>query len=167
MEPLTEQEFLRAYDEHAAAIYRHCFFRVYSKEKAEELVQETYLRAWQYLRGGKRVDNLRPFLYRVATNLVIDHVRKHKESSLDALLEENPYAEPAVAGHLDMEAQAAFAEVRRALVHLEPSYREVITMRYLEDMDIAEIAEALGITANNVSVRLNRATAALRHIMEA
>ena len=167
MEPRTEQDFLRAYDEHADAIYRHCFFRIYWKEKAEELTQETFLRAWQYIGQGKRVDNLRPFLYRVATNLIIDHVRKHKEASLDALLEDNPGAEPSDNDHQAMEARVALAEVRDALEQLEPSYRDVLTMRYLEDMDITEIAAALDITPNNVSVRLNRASAALRSIMQA
>ena len=83
MRNTTNDTFLTAYDKYADAIYRHCFFRVFSKEKAEELTQETFMRTWQYLEDGKEVLNLRAFLYRVANNLIIDHSRKKKEERLD------------------------------------------------------------------------------------
>lgn len=162
MKEKTRQAFLAAYDEHADAIYRHIYFRLLNRAQAEELVQETFLKTWQYLDVGNPVDNLRPFLYRVATNLIIDYVRKKKELSLDATLEANPLAEPVGADERDVERHALFREVRDAFVILSQDDRDLVTMRYVDDMDPREIAQILGITPNHVSVKLNRAVAKLK-----
>jgi RNA polymerase sigma-70 factor (ECF subfamily) len=166
MKEQTRQAFLAAYDEHADAIYRHIFFRLLSKDKAEELSQETFLKTWQYLESGKEVDNLRPFLYRVATNLVIDYVRKKKEASLDAALEVNPADEPIGSDERDVERHALLSQVKGALTELAQEERDLITMRYIDDLDPKEIAELLGITPNHVSVKLNRAVAKLKKTLE-
>jgi RNA polymerase sigma-70 factor, ECF subfamily len=158
----TKQSFLAAYDEHGDAIYRHCYFRLLSKELAEELMQETYLKTWQYLEAGNEVDNLRPFLYRVATNLIIDHVRRKKEASLDQMLEVNPHEEPAGLDERDVERQALLNQVKETFAELTQEERDLVTMRYIDDMDPREIAEVVGITPNHVSVKLNRAVSKLR-----
>lgn len=162
MQEQTKQSFLSAYDEYGDAIYRHCYFRVLSKELAEELVQETYLKTWQYLEAGNEVDNLRPFLYRVATNLIIDHVRKKKEASLDQILEVNPQDEPAGMDERDVERQTLLNQVKESFSELSQEERDLVTMRYIDDMDPREIAEVVGITPNHVSVKLNRAVSKLR-----
>src|SRR5690242_12894969 len=89
-----EQQFLKAFDELSEPLFRHLYFRVYSKQRAEELLQDTFMKTWNYLRGGKEVENLKAFLYRVANNLAIDESRKHKEQSLETLLEGQPGLEP-------------------------------------------------------------------------
>ncbi|MBX4200907.1 RNA polymerase sigma factor, partial [Candidatus Parcubacteria bacterium] len=82
-----QQEFLDAYKQHADAIYRHCYFRVYNKDLAEDLTQETFIKTWKYIVEGKKVDNIKAFLYRVAVNLIIDHSRKKKALALDDVKE--------------------------------------------------------------------------------
>ncbi len=146
-----------AYEKYADAIYRHCFFRVYSKGKAEELVQETFMKAWQYLAEGKKVDNMKAFLYHIATNLIIDESRKKKEESLDVLLAISDAFEPSLDGRRVIEQSALMHEIRTVIEKLPQEYKEVVIMRYIDDLDPREIAEALGISANNVSVRLHRA----------
>jgi len=74
-----EKEFLDAYEKYADAIYRHCYFRVYNKELAEDLTQETFIKTWKYIVEGKEVKNIKSFLYRVAVNLIIDNSRKKKK----------------------------------------------------------------------------------------
>ncbi len=162
MKEKTRQAFLAAYDEHADALYRHIYFRLLDKGQAEELVQETFLKTWQYLEAGNPIDNLRPFLYRVATNLIIDYVRKKKEASLDAVLEANPLAEPAGTDERDVERQALLRAVKDAFSILSQDDRDLVTMRYVDDMDPREIAQILDITPNHVSVKLNRAVAKLK-----
>lgn len=162
MKENTRKAFLAAYDEHADAIYRHVYFRLLAKERAEELVQETFLKTWQYLDAGNEVDNLRPFLYRVATNLIIDHVRRKKEASLDQALEANPLAEPVGSDERDVERHALLGQVKESFATLSPEDRALVTMRYIDDMDPREIAEILDITPNHVSVKLNRAVAKLK-----
>ncbi len=166
MKEQTKQSFLAAYDEYGDAIYRHCYFRLLSKERAEEMVQETYLKTWQYLEAGNEVDNLRPFLYRVATNLIIDHVRRKKETSLDQMLDANPLAEPVGTDERDVERKALLRQVKESFAELSQEERDLVTMRYIDDMDPREIAEISGITPNHVSVKLNRAVSKLRKKLE-
>jgi len=156
------QEFLDAYQKYAEAIYRHCFFRVYSKSRAEELMQEAFMKTWQYLRDGAQVDNLRAFLYRVANNLIIDASRKKKEESLDALLEESDAFEPSEDGRLIAEQKTLLHDVLKTMEKLTKEERDILTMRYIDDLDPKDIAVILRITPNNASVRLNRAMHALK-----
>lgn len=166
MKKVTENEFLKAYEDYADAIYRHCFFRVFSKPLAEELAQETFMKTWQYLAKGEEVENLRAFLYRVANNLIIDYSRKKKEERLDALLEAAPEMEPSYDGRGELETKEFAEEVISTMDNLREDEKKILMMRYLDELELKEISEALGITVNNVSVRLNRAMKALRHELD-
>lgn len=165
MDHHLEQRFLEAYDTHLDAIYRHCFFRVYSKARAEELAQETFMKTWQYLNDSHDVENLKAFLYRVANNLVIDESRKHKERHLDELLEISEKYEPSVEGRDEAERAVHLHMVFERLPELPEEDRTLIVMRYVDDLDPKDIAEALGTSANNVSVKLNRAVKRLRALV--
>ncbi len=162
MHKQIESQFLEAYEKYQDAIYRHCFFRVYSKVRAEELVQETYMRAWQYMAQGNIVENLRAFLYRVANNLIIDESRKKKEDSLEVLMEKSPAYEPFYEGGKRIEKQMLYNEIVENMKDLPPDYKEILMLRYIEDLDPKEIAEILETNANNVSVKINRAVKALK-----
>lgn len=162
-----QEQFLESYDQYHAAIYRHCFFRVYSKTRAEELVQETFMRSWQYLAQGKTVDNLRAFLYRVANNLIIDDSRKKKEDSLEVIMEKSPGFEPFYEGGKKIEKQVLYNQVIAGMEFLPEDYKEILLLRYVEDLDPKEIAEILNTNANNVSVKINRAVKALKTKMTA
>lgn len=155
----AKNQFLRAYDEYAQAIFRHCYFRVFNRERAKELMQETFLRTWKYIGKGQKIDNLKAFLYRTANNLIIDESRKKKESSLDKLEEEG--FEPALEGSEPQD----FLELKRvlkALDKVDPKYRDVVSLRYLDDLSVKEIAQLINETENNVSVRLHRALQKLK-----
>ncbi|OHA06620.1 MAG: hypothetical protein A2934_00935 [Candidatus Sungbacteria bacterium RIFCSPLOWO2_01_FULL_47_10] len=154
--------FLESYDAYADAIYRHCFFRVYSRELAEDLVQDTFMKTWEYLSGGGTIENIRAFLYRVATNAVIDRSRKRKEASLDGLLEDLKIREPSIDLRGDMEQTLMIREVMSGLRFLPEDDRALIVMRYVDDLRPKEIAEILEVNANAVSVRLNRAVEKLK-----
>ena len=68
-----KQLFLKAYEEYADSIYRHCVVRVSDSERAMELMQETFLRALESLQQGTSIKNMRAFLYKIANNLIIDY----------------------------------------------------------------------------------------------
>lgn len=148
-----EQEFIQAYDNYADALFRHCYFRVYDRERAKELVQEVFMKVWDYMREGNFVRNLRAFLYKVANNLIIDEARKKKEESLEELQETG--FQPS---SLDPPLQDIIEgkEMKELLQALSAEYREVILMRYIDDLSPHEIAEVLGISPDLVSVRINR-----------
>lgn len=154
-----EKAFLEAFDKYADDIFRHCYFRVYNKETAEDLMQETFTKTWQYIAQGKEIKNIRAFLYKVAINLIIDNSRKKKEiKELDANI--RPYY---IEDKLFNKFQVG--EIIKILDELTESQRQVITMRYINELMPAEIAKILGESANAVSVRISQGMSKLREII--
>ncbi len=151
----TEEVFLAAYEEYADALLRHVMLRVRDRELAKDIVQEAYSKTWVYMSEGKEIEYLRAFLYRVSNNLVIDWARKKKASSLDSLMEDDGF-EPADDNVKDFADVPAAREAIKLLGELDELYRTAITMRYLDEMSPREIAEALGVSENVVSVRIHR-----------
>lgn len=160
-----EHDFLESYDAHADAIFRYCFFKVSDYDQAKDLTQETFMKAWQELAGGKEIDNHKAYLYRVATNLVIDYYRKKKSGSLDALREEG-FDPPERRGENASEDNAELRIVREHLDRLDEKYRDVVILRYLHELSPREIAEALVLSENTVSVRIHRGLKQLQGQMD-
>ena len=75
------EAFKQAYEDHKDEIFRHCYFHTFDRELAKDLLQETFLKTWEYIVAGNDIENVRAFLYRVATNLVINAAKKKKEQS--------------------------------------------------------------------------------------
>lgn len=150
-----EEQFLEAYEEHADALLRHVMVRVRDRELSKDIVQEAYSKTWVYMSEGKEIEYLRAFLYRVANNLIIDWSRKKKSSSLETMMEDDGF-EPADDNVKDFADVPAAREAVKLLDQLEEIYRTAITMRYMDEMSPREIAEALGVSENVVSVRIHR-----------
>jgi len=167
-----EQRFLTAFDEYGDALFRHAVLRVSDREKATDLVHDTFTKVWLYVRDGYEIEQFRPFLYKVLNNLIIDTYRKTKEQSLDALLEQEGIDE----GNFDnlhesdtetlintIDGEQAFT----LLAELPDQYKEVITLRFVDGLGPKEIAELIEESENVVSVRLHRALAALKKKIQA
>lgn len=158
------KSFAAIYDEYAPKIYKFCYFRVSSKEEAEDLASQVFIRAWDHMASGKAVTNVQAFLYRIANNLVIDYYRKNKnkrEVSIDNTDDPVEVADPLNMEEL-IDQQRGIADLHKTLEQLPDSYREVITLRYISDLTIPEIASVMGTSENNISVRLHRAVEKLK-----
>jgi DNA-directed RNA polymerase specialized sigma24 family protein len=81
-----EERFLHAFEEYGDALFRHAMVRISDRERAIDLVHDTFTKVWSYVKNGHAVEQYRPFLYKVLNNLIIDEYRKQREQSLDALL---------------------------------------------------------------------------------
>lgn len=162
----SQEQFIRSYRQFADAIYRHCYFRISQRERAEELTQDTFLRAWKYIAEGGVVRNFRPFLYRIANNLIINEYRKvgeKKKISMDELLERG--FEPSGDEHIKLGRRAEYHEIFRLLDVLDTQYREAVIMRYVDDLSPKEIAEACDETENVVSLRIHRGMKRIRKLL--
>ena len=153
-------EFIKAYDELADKLFNHCFFKVSHREAAKDLVQETFTKSWKHIASGKEVLNLKAFLYKVANNLVIDHYRRSKDVSLDALREDG--FDHSINGGEEIVVAAEHSRVLSVLKKLPKAHREIIVWRFVDGLTPKDIAEISGISENAVSVRLNRAMKKLR-----
>ncbi|PIR67166.1 MAG: hypothetical protein COU51_00180 [Parcubacteria group bacterium CG10_big_fil_rev_8_21_14_0_10_36_14] len=155
-----KKQFIKIYDELADGIYRHLYFRVYDGERAKELMQESFTRAWIYITKGRKIDNLKALIYRIATNLAIDESRKKKAVSLDGFIEAGFEISITQNNNIIMKAEAK--ELLQTMKKLRDSERNLILMRYINQMGPKEISQILEKSENWVSVNLNRAIKKLK-----
>ena len=161
---MKEQDFLTAYELYSDALFRHCYFRIYDREKAKDMVQDAFVRSWEYISSGKEVLNLRAFLYRVLNNLVVDEIRRKKSLSLDELTEGGYQASDNRIGKTQVELGAEAVNLMRSLSKMEEEKSQLLIMRFIDGLGPKEIAVILEENENVVSVRLNRALKELRNI---
>lgn len=152
--------FIEAYDLYADELYRYCLYKVSDRERAQDLVQDTFARYWQALRKNPDVSHPRALLFTIARNRVTDWYRKKKESSLDVLQEQG--LEFTGLTDADIERDAQYAEVLKAVHELDDASREAVLLRFAEGWSPTEIAALNDESANAVSVRLNRAIQKLK-----
>ncbi len=155
METNIEQNFITVYEENVQPLFRYCLAHISDREIAKDVVQDSFTKTWDYIAKGSEVKNLKAFLYKTLKNLIIDHYRSKKSSSLDALSEEENFDPPAyeeVSAEERLDAKGAF----KLLEKLPPEYKDVIILRCVEDMSFKEIGQITGETENTVAVRYHR-----------
>jgi len=160
-----EQHFIEIYEKNADAIFRYCYYRVFEREIARELSQEAFMRAWQYIVDGKQVQNFRALIYQIARNLIYDHHNKKKNIYDDQSIMEMTIADPTdyqEKAHFNIEKNKLLEQIKK----LSPEYQEVIIMRFIEGLGPREIAKIIGVSANLISVRINRAKQQLLEFYE-
>ncbi|TSC70801.1 MAG: RNA polymerase sigma-70 factor, ECF subfamily [Parcubacteria group bacterium Gr01-1014_46] len=159
-----QQDFLRAYDDNSDALFRQCFFKVHDRELAKDILQDTFVRTWDYIGKGNTILNMRAFLYRTMNNLVIDQYRKKKAVSLDSLEEDgfSPEAPEGISANDRLEGERAL----QLLEKLPDVYREAVFMRFVSGLELHEIAEITGETENTVSVHVHRGINKLRELFK-
>jgi RNA polymerase sigma-70 factor (ECF subfamily) len=170
----TKQQFSDLFEKHSDELFRHALLRLSDRERALELTQETFFKAWNYVSEGKEVRQHRSFLYRILNNLIIDEYRKHKTQSLDAMLE-NEETSTAVEAeflrdevNIEEEAMTRFDSARavEALSKLPEQHKSVLVLRYIDGLSPKEIAESTGESENTISVRIHRGIKKLRALLE-
>ena len=146
------------YDAHAAPVWRYVVSLTGDHAGADDVVQETLLRAWRTPRiMADDPSTLRSWMFTVARNIVIDDARsarRRHEHTVDEL--------PETAGGYDTDAMFDALLVEEALATLTPDHRAVIVAAYYGGRSVAQAAEELGIPAGTVKSRLHYAVRALR-----
>src|SRR5215210_331430 len=163
-------------ERHRRELHVHCYRMLASFEEAEDVVQETYLRAWRALATFEGGDGFRAWLYRIATNACLDAIRRRSRRvpSLSSFAEV-PWLQPYPDRLLDevapsQEEPDAVLVVREtielaflAVIQLlPPRQRAVLILRDVLDWSAAETAEALETSVASVNSALQRAKATLR-----
>ncbi len=148
-------------------LYRYLLRLVHDSAAAEDLFQQTWLRVVQNIRRYDPRRSFEAWLFSVAHNLAIDHLRRRQPESLDepaASREEVAAADPDALQRLLARERAGLLEA--AVAELPAVYREALTLRFEEDMKLEEMAEVIHAPLSTVKSRLRRALEGLRWKLE-
>lgn len=145
-------------------LYNYCYRMVGNADDACDITQEAFVRAWRNIASFRVGEPFAPWMYRIAHNLCIDHLRRKPNTlSLDVEMDEGRDPADKTA---DPEQSAQDCETRRiinaAIADLPDKYRAVMLLRHGRGMPLEEIAEALGLPLNTVKVHLFRAREQMR-----
>lgn len=162
-----EALFLRAFEEYADALFRHASIRLSDRERAIELVHDSFTKVWGYMREGHEIVLFRSFLYKVLNNLIIDEYRHRRETSLDAILEREGVDEGMFADLREESAETLIdtLDAKQALLvlsELPDIYREPMILRFVDGLAPKEIAALTEESENVVSVRIHRGVKLLK-----
>jgi len=181
----ADEDFLQLTDQYRRELLAHCYRMLGSVHDAEDLVQETYLRAWRSYHGFEGRSSLRTWLYRIATNACLNALESRSRRPLPTGLgtpsadpadpldqqTEVPWLEPVPDAMVGVSASdpaaivASRESIRLALVaalqHLPPRQRAVLVLRDVLSLRAAEVAEVLDTSTAAVNSTLQRARAQL------
>lgn len=160
---ITTKQFLQLYDELANPLFRFCLAWLHHRESALDVVQETFMRTWEYLMHGKEINQPRAFLYRTARNCMIDMTRRKREESIERLAEHGFDAAQDNSKQLQAHIDAKLVLI--LIDKLDEEYRDAVLLRYVADLYPREIAQVLGETENTISVRIHRGIERIRKLL--
>ena len=143
-------------------VYRLAYRMCGNTYDADEAAQEAFVAAWRALPNFRGDAKFSTWLYRLTTNAAIDVMRREKRHQTVGDGEMMDLADDADSPQETVERTEQQEAVQKALATLSEEYREVLLLRYMEELDYAEIAEVLQLPSGTVKSRINRAKAALK-----
>ena len=150
-------------------VYNLALRMVSNETDAQDLAQEAFIRAWRALGSFQYSSQFSTWLYRLTSNICIDFLRaqkRHQLTSLTVLLDDESQQWDMPDEQPLPESQAIAREEQRilseAMAALEPEYRQVLTLRILNDCSYQQIGKILGIREGTVKSRISRAREQLR-----
>ena len=143
-------------------VYRLAYRMCGNAYDADEAAQEAFVAAWRALPNFRGDAKFSTWLYRLTTNAAIDVMRREKRHQTVGDGEMVDLADDADSPQETVERTEQQETVQKALATLSEEYREVLLLRYMEELDYAEIAEVLQLPSGTVKSRINRAKAALK-----
>lgn len=171
MKKKDQEAFTEAYDQNVSDIYRFVYFKVGSKDEAEDITSAIFLKTWNHIQNNTLEDakTLRALLYKVARTTIIDHYRSqggYKKVSIDS--EDNNIEIPIEDNKeekLDIETEYNYY-IKDKLPLLKEEYKEIIIMRFINELELSEIADVTGKSRGNIRVILHRALKALKDLID-
>lgn len=166
---LRLRQFAQFVREHETSIFTYTLRMVGSREDAEDITQEALLQAY---RTWLQVDpdsagGYVKWCYRIAHNLALDSLRKKKPRGVDDEEVERTADARALQPEEVYEHRVQAGQVKECIQELEEKYREVLLLRYQEDMSYEEIAGVLELPVSTIETRLHRAKRMLREKLDA
>ena len=169
----ADNAFASLVQRHLKPLYSFVFRLVGSEKDAEDIVQETFIKAWKNLKNYSRQSSrFKTWLMYIARNTAIDYLRKKRHvpfsklegeddtgSFAENLPDDTPLPDELFAHKADVE------DLERAMSKLSPAYREVLSLYYGSDLTFEEISAVSGTSVNTLKSRHRRAVAELRKLL--
>lgn len=151
-------------------IYYHCYRMTGNTYEAEDLAQETFVRAFVNIKSFDSKRKFSTWLYRIATNVTIDRLRKRKpdfflEQTVEGTENLNMYSQIPSEQDIpeeEVERLDLQEQIQKHILSLPPIYRSVVILRYIDELSLNEISNVLDIPLGTVKTRLYRGREALR-----
>ncbi len=161
---MSDLDLKGLFQKHAKALHNFLLSKSRDPQLAADLTQESFLRLAEQRDGG-RIDNSPAYLFRTASNLLIDHQRQQIRRKTDLLGEDVLHEVEAGGSSLDdiTAARQGLERLQRAIAELPPRTQEIFRLNRLEGLTHAQVARQLGISDSSVQKHLARA---LAHVME-
>ena len=155
-EPVTLESL---YTRHATQVFRHAFFLLGSRDDAEDICQETFLRAHRSLGSFAARSSAHTWLLRICTNLCYDQLRQKQRQERQPLpVAASSFPDPGE----QAQVQETALRLLRVLDGLPATDRAVLVLHLLEGLDYTELAQVLGCTRPGAKMRTLRALRRLR-----
>ncbi len=157
-------------------IYAHIYGMIRNREEARDLTQEAFVKAYRNMAGFRREASFTTWLYRIASNVTIDHIRKHRRVRMSEFDERIGHQDQGDEvwdpDHLrrspakDLERAQLYGRIMDAMQKLSDDQRQVVLLREIEGFSYREIAETMGIPEGTVMSRLFYARKKLQALLE-
>lgn len=156
---------------HRGPLYNLLYNMVHNREETEDLLQEAFMKAFAALHTFNKEFAFSTWLYKIAINTTIDHLRKKKLQtySLDKPIQskdgelKREYADVHATTDNELLSSEKSSLIAQAIAELPNHYREVIILRHTEEKSYEEIAEITGVPLGTVKARIFRAREMLKH----
>ncbi len=159
-----EQFFSQIYKQNIEKIYRFALFKTSSEVIAQDIASETFSRLWQQILKGVEIKNPSGFLFKVTQNLLIDHYRKTNKTPLS--LDDLDYIEDQANIENSILKKDELSTISIALASLNNTYRQVVSLYYIEQESISDIAKSLNKSEGATRVLLHRGMKKLKKHLE-
>jgi len=155
--------FTNLYWDNVDRVYKHVFYRVCNQHSAEDITQETFIKAWKAIdKYQERGNTFVAWLIAIADNVTIDYLKSHNRN---VPLDDDIIEQPVSRSEMDIEKRDNRIDIRDAISKLPEEKQKVVIMRYIEGFSFSEIAKSLNKSNGAVRVVLHRALNDLRNIL--
>ncbi len=168
----NKEFFVKVYNKYTDEIYRFIYFKIKNKDDALDVLSTVFLKFWNHVHKNKIKKDLklvRYLIYKIARNCIIDLYRKEGKISKVNIDDENIEIDiPDTSQDIEKDVELSFelVEIEKSLDKLNDKYREILLLKYVNELSIDEISKIVGKSKVNTRVTIHRALKVLKTLVD-